>query len=87
MKLEQELKARVFLHKVAVIKSTLAHAYITKEKAKGGLMLSEPSLQQNAIEFADTTLAQVMFRGELDKAYSEAWELIKDYIPDDYCIL
>ena len=32
--LEKELTVRIFLHKVAIIKSTLANAYMLKEKKK-----------------------------------------------------
>lgn len=87
MELEQELQERIFLHKVTIVKSTIAHAYIVREKAKGGLMLSEPCLEENALEFANTTMQQILAKGKLDSAYDEAWERIKDYIPDNYCIM
>lgn len=87
MKLEQELQARIFLHKVAIVKSTLAHAYITEEKARGGIMLAEPCLEDNAMEFADTIIQKLLENGELDNAYDKAWEEIKNYIPDNYSIM
>ena len=86
MELEQELQARIFLHKVAIVKSTVAHAYIVKEKAKGGLMLAEPCLEENAMEFADTIVHKLLEKGKLDNAYDKAWEEVRNYIPDNYCI-
>ena len=87
MKLEQELQARIFLHKVAIVKSTLAHVYITSEKARGGIMLAEPCLEDNALEFADAIVQKLLEKGELDNAYDRAWEEVKNYIPDNYCII
>lgn len=86
MELEKELKARVLLHKVAIVKATLAHSYITKEKARGGVMLSDPCLEQNALKFASDKLTGIMFAGKLEEVYNEAWESLKDTMPDDYCI-
>ena len=87
MELEQELQARIFLHKVVIVKSTVAHAYITSEKARGGIMLADPSLEDNAMEFAGTVIQELLEKGELDNAYDRAWEEIKNHIPDNYCIL
>lgn len=85
--LEKELQARIFLHKVAIIKSTIAHAYISKEKAKGGLIISEPCLEDNAMEFANITMQHVLAKGELDEAYDKAWEEVKNSLPDNFCIM
>ena len=87
MELEKELKARVLLHKVAIVKATLAHSYIAREKARGGLMLSEPCLEQNALDFANDKLTGIMFAGKLEEVYNEAWESLKDTMPDNYNIL
>lgn len=87
MELEKELKARVLLHKVAIVKATLANSYITKEKARGGVMLSDPCLEQNALDFANDKLTGIMFAGKLEEVYNEAWESLKDTMPDNYSIL
>ena len=87
MKLEQELQARIFLHKVAIVKGIVAHAYITSEKATGGIMLAEPSLEENAMEFADAIIQKLLAKGELDNVYDRAWEGVKNYIPDNYSIM
>lgn len=87
MELEKELQARIFLHKVAIVKSTIAHSYIAGEREKGGLMLSEPCLEQNALEFADVTMQHVLQNGMLNEAYDKAWDIIGEFIPDDYCIM
>lgn len=87
MELEQELQARIFLHKVAIVKSRVAHAYITAEKARGGLILAEPCLEDNAMEYANTIVQKLLEKGKLNNAYDEAWEKVKDYIPDNYSIM
>lgn len=87
MELEKELQARIFLHKVTIVKSVVACSYIAGEKAKGGIMLSEPNLEHNALEFADMTINNVLQRGMLNKAYEKAWDIVKDGMPDNYSIM
>lgn len=87
MELEKELKARVLLHKVAIVKATLANSYIVREKARGGVMLSDPCLEQSALKFANDKLTGIMFAGKLEEVYNEAWESLKDTMPDNYSIL
>lgn len=87
MELEKELKARILSHKVAIVKATLAHSYIVKEKARGGVILSDPCLEQNALKFANDKLTGIMFAGKLEEVYDEAWESLKDIMPDNYSIM
>ena len=87
MKLEKELSMRVWLHKVAIAKSAIASSYISHETKKGGLMLSRPCLEQNAIEYSDKVMAEVLLRGKLDEAYDKAWDTIGSRIPDNFCIM
>lgn len=87
MELEKELVVRVFLHKTAIVKGALAQAYITEEKKKGGVLLADVFLEQQAMDFANSTLAKIMCAGELDNAYEEAWGLTKDYMPDNFSIM
>lgn len=85
--LEKELKARIFLHKVAVIRSAIVNSYMAEELSKGGLMLSLPSIEKNAVDFSDSVMSKILFTGKLDEAYDKAWECIGELMPDDFCIM
>ena len=87
MELEKELKMRVWLHKVAIVKSAIASSYMSHEAKKGGLMLSRPCLEQNAIEYSDKVMAEVLLKGKLDEAYDKAWECVGELMPDDFCVM
>ena len=87
MDIEKELTMRVFLHKVAILKSAIANSYIVKEKKKGGIMLAEPCLEQLAIDYADNKVQHILFAGRLDEAYEEAWELVSKHMPDNFSII
>ena len=85
--LEKELVARVFLHKVAIVKSALANTYIREEVKKGGIMLSQPCLEQNAMDYADNVMQRILGTGSLDEAYDKAWELVGRHMPDNFSIM
>lgn len=87
MELEKELSMRVWLHKVAIVKSAIASSYVSREVKKGGLMLSRPCLEQNALEYSDKVMAEVLLRNKLDEAYDKAWDTIGSRIPDNFCIM
>ena len=85
--LEQELRARVFLHKVAITKSAIANTYIAEETKRGGIIVSLPCLENNALEFADKIMKNILSKGKLDEAYDKAWTGIKDFIPDNFSVM
>ena len=87
MELEKELKARIFLHQVTIVKSMLVGVYIENERKRGGIALAEPMVKKNAMDYADKTLVDIMSKGNLKEAYEEAWEAIGSRLPDNYCIL
>ena len=87
MTLEQELRVRVFLHKIAIVKSALANTYIAEELNKGGITLSLPCIEKNALDFSDNIVAKILSKGDLDEAYNKAWEVMGDRIPDDFTIM
>ena len=84
--IESELKARVFLHKVAIVKALIVNTYIKKEKTSG-IVLTDNYLIEQAEQKADVEMARIMQQGKLDTAYDKAWEVMADIIPDNYSIL
>lgn len=85
--LEKELTVRILLHKIAIVKSTLANAYMLQEKKKGGVMLTDVFLERQAMDYADNTLANIMYAGKLDEAYEDAWDITGHLLPDDFSIM
>lgn len=85
--LEKELTVRIFLHKVAIVKSTLVNAYMLEEKKKGGVMLADVFLERQATDYANDTLAKIMYAGKLDEAYEDAWNITGHLLPDDFSIV
>ena len=85
--LEKELVARVFLHKVAIVKSAIANNYIKEEVKRGGIMLSQPCLEQNALDYADNVVQGILSVGSLNEAYDKAWEVVSTRMPDNFSIM
>ena len=84
--IESELKARVFMHKLAIVKALIVNTYIKKEKTSG-IVLTDNYLIEQAERKADNEMARIMQQGMLDTAYNKAWEVIADLLPDNYNIL
>ena len=84
--IESELKARVFLHKVAIVKALIVNTYVKQEKANG-IVLTDNYLIEQAEQKADVEMARIMQQGELDTVYDKAWEAIADIMPDNYSIM
>lgn len=81
--LQQELFARVFTHKTAIVGGVLMREYISKQESMGGVQLPEAILQQQAQEYVQNTLAQAMATGTLNSLYEEIWERVKETLPDE----
>ena len=85
--LEKELTVRVLLHKVGISKGFIMTSYIHTEKAKGGIVLPDCILEQQADSYANNIVQSAMEQGKLDELYNTAWERLADVIPDDFCII
>ena len=85
--LEKELTARILAHKVAMSKAALVRQYIDKEKASGGILLSDNYIEEQALDMADTIVHKAMGKGKLDLLYNDSWEFLKDRIPDSFCLM
>ena len=84
--IESELKARIFIHKLAIVKAVIINTYIKKEKANG-IVLTDNYLIEQAEKKADVEMAEIMQQGKLDTVYDKAWEAIADVMPDNYSII
>mgnify|MGYP003304635992 CR=1 FL=1 len=87
--LEKELVARVFMHKVAICRGYLIYNYIRDEKSKASttVILPDVFLEQQAECYANSKIQSAMVTGVLDDLYNEAWESMKDTMPDDFTIM
>ena len=85
--LEKELKVRVFLHKVAIVRSAIVNSYVAQELNRGGITLALPCIEKNALDFSDEVISKVLATGSLDEAYNRAWEVVAERMPDDFSIM
>ena len=83
---EQELKTRIWQHKVCLTMAEIANRYI-EEQNKGDIKIPRTILQQQAVELANKAVAGYIAQGKLEEAYSEAWNKLKDKLPDNYSTL
>ena len=81
MELERELKAREFQHKFAVV-----GAYYVQQQCKqsGYINLPMPILQAQAVEKVPMFMQYLLENGLFNDAYEQAWEGLKDKIPNDF---
>ena len=80
---ETELKARTYQHKISMLMAYLAKLYI-KEQSKGDIKIPLFQLQEQAVEVANKTAQSLILKGKFEESYNEAWEYLKNIIPDNY---
>ena len=80
--LEQELKARIFLHKVAIAGGVLMREYISSQ-LNGDVKLPKFQVAEQADEYSNRIIRQAMEQGTFDALYEKAWDKIVDIMPDD----
>ena len=85
--LEQELQARIFVHKTALVGGYLMKQYIDKELNKGGITLPLPILHMHADEYSNRVMQRALQMGEFDALYNTIWEIIAPIMPDDTKVL
>ena len=79
--LEQELQARTFMHKVAVVGGALMQNYIVAHSK--GVQLPLHIIQDQADEYSNKVMQHALKHGTFDDLYNRVWESLKDVIPDD----
>ena len=79
--LEQEFMARVFMHKTVLTSSIIAQDFI-EEQSKGEVTIPSCMLLDQATEYSNTVVRTALQRGTLDDLYNDAWERLKDTMPE-----
>jgi hypothetical protein len=86
MTLEKELRVRINQHKMTMLMARIAKQYIA-EQSKGELQIPMHVLEEQAVQVAQAKTSRIMLAGKLEEGYNEAWEALKEVIPDNYCTL
>ena len=84
--LEQELTARIFLHKVSITGGVLMKEYIHRE-SQSDIKIPTVTLEQMADSYSEEVMQKAMADGTFDKLYEESWEKIKYTMPEDMKVL
>ena len=79
--LEQELMARIFLHKVAITGGVLMKEYIDQQKY-GEVNLPNFSLEEMADKYSNRVIQQSMKDGTFETLYKTSWNSIIDTMPE-----
>ena len=78
--LEQELMARIFLHKVAVTGGVLMKEYIDQQGY--GEINPNSSLEEMADQYSNRVIQQSMKDGTFETLYKTSWNSIIDTMPE-----
>ena len=79
--LEQELQARAFMHKVAIVGGVLMSAYIKANS--NGINFPPNIIEQHADEYSNKVIKYAIEHGTFESLYNNSWNSIKDNIPDN----
>ena len=71
--LEQELQARIFIHKVAIAGGVLMKEYIDKER-QGAIKLPVSAIQDMADSYSNQVIQKAMADGTFEDLYKKSWE-------------
>ena len=84
--LERELNIRINQHKMTMLMARIARQYIDEQNT-GEIKIPELVLESQAVQVAQAKTSRIMLEGKLEESYNEAWEALKEVIPDNYCTL
>ena len=79
--LEQELMARIFLHKVAIVGGALMKDYMARQKY-GEVNLPDFTLEEQADQYSNRVIQQSMKDGTFETLYKTSWNSIIDTMPE-----
>ena len=71
--LEQELQARIFIHKVAIAGGVLMKEYIDKE-TQGVIKLPKSAIQDMADSYSNQVIQRAIADGTFEDLYKQSWE-------------
>ena len=84
--LEQELVARIFLHKVSITGGVLMKEYIDNQM-QGSIKLPVFQLEEQADKYSNSIIQKAMQNGTFDQLYERAWDKIKHDIPENLSVI
>ena len=84
--LEKELQARIFMHKVSIAGGVLMKEYMEKE-LQGNIKLPNHIIKEQADQYSNGIIQQAMQNGTFEELYQNAWDKIKNTIPDNLKVL
>jgi hypothetical protein len=79
--LEQELQARIFIHKVAIAGGVLMKEYIDRER-QGSIKLPVSAIQDMADSYSNQIIQRAMADGTFEELYKQAWEKVVINMPE-----
>ena len=79
--LEQELVARVFMHKTAILGGVLMKEYIDKQIV-GMVNLPTFIIEEQADKHSNNVMRMALKEGTFDSMYNDAWDKIVDTMPE-----
>ena len=79
--LEQELTARIFLHKVAIAGGVIMDRYM-KEQQKGNINIPSFVLEDVADTYSNNVMQKAMQDGTFEELYNNAWSSIVETMPE-----
>ena len=79
--LEQELQARIFIHKVAIAGGVLMKEYIDKE-TQGAIKLPKSAIQDMADSYSNQVIQRAIADGTFEDLYKQSWEKIVTNMPE-----
>ena len=79
--LEQELTARIFLHKVAIAGGVIMNEYI-KEQQTGSISIPSFALEDAADTYSNNIIRKALQDGTFENLYNNAWNSIVETMPE-----
>ena len=83
--LEKELKARIWTHKVAVLGGVSLRNYLAKQ-AQEGIKIPAFQLSDIAENYSNEVINKAIEDGTFEEQYEQAWNSIKNTIPEEFKI-
>lgn len=84
--IEDEFKARVYLHQISILGGYIMDKYLREQQAKEGAKLPPHILMQQADEYSNEVMQKAFKTGEFNSMYEEAWQSIANKIPEHMII-
>ena len=79
--LEQEFKAREFMHKAAIVGGALMQEYIIANSK--GVSLPPAIIEKQADEYSNKVMQKALQGGTFETLYNNVWEQLKDVLPEN----